>query len=428
MSLRYFIHILFKRKWYILTALLAAPLIALGILFFVEPVYVSKCKLEVHDRSSEEGPMSTRRSNIKDDVFIQAQIELIFTDQVLGKVVDKAGLVPDPPSRSYFARLTSYKSASKLSPELQRIEAIRLLRKRVIADEISPVVLNITAQMNTPELSQQVAKGVYEAYVEEFEKHQGENTQFKDYYEQRLKGLAEVIDECQRDMEEFSKQHPRATLGDAKPPQFTDKPPTLSIDPPARKSDGDNGVTRRDADLNPVQTIQNEIARLEVEAINLRPNNTPESYVMRTNQEKLTKARELFEKYRAQLTEQEALRIKWDGLVWKQATARESFAKVNEEYQRLLNKLATQNKSESTITVLDAPTFDPQAIFPKKSLILLGAAFIGLVLGLGMAYIAHVLDSTYHLPEDFAADTGIPVLAAIPYDRDLAHGIVLSAE
>src|ERR1043165_2161689 len=418
MSLRYFIHILFKRKWYILTALLAAPLIALAFLLFVEPVYVSRCKLEVHDRSSDADPLAPRRSNVKDDIFIQAQIELIFTDQVLGQVVDKAGLVPEPPSQCLLARFTGHQPPpSKLSPERQRIEAIRALKKRITVEAITPVVFTITAQMNTPELAQKVSSGIYEAYVEEFDRHRGEDTQFKQFYDQRLRTLDSARQQALKEMEDFRREHPR--LNGNGPDTLTVPDKVAPLIPDSPKQSGEN-FSQRASENNPVQTLQNEIAKLELEAIDIEKGNSKDSFAYRSIQERIAKGRALLDKYKKELTEPEVINLQYSGLQWKLETRQQSYQKVDDEYQKVLTSILTKSKSQGTISVLDHPTFDPQPILPKKTLILIAAAFVGLVLGLGMGYIAHVLDSTYHLPEDFAADTGLPVLAAIPYDRNLA--------
>src|SRR5436190_21492691 len=100
MSPRFFLHILFLRKWYILSSMCLAPVITVLFLVFVEPIYISKCKLQVVDRQDERDPTRVIKPTQKDDTYIQAQIDLIFTDAVMTKVLDKVQLIPTPPSQS----------------------------------------------------------------------------------------------------------------------------------------------------------------------------------------------------------------------------------------------------------------------------------------------------------------------------------------
>ncbi len=423
MSLRYFIHILFKRKWFILIALLLAPLAAGVILLFVEPVYVSNCKLEIHDRSNESDPLKTAKSNIKDDVFISAQVELIYTDRVMGKVIDKAGLIPEGPSQSIYARWSGQKTfESKYDPVRERIEIIRGLRnKHVKVDRMSPVVMSITSQMNTPELAQKVTRAVLDSFKEEFERMQSTDVQFEKLYVQRIKALDELIEECQKEMEEFNKLHPRDMAGGKDPLilPIPDQAGKISIIPnvAADKIPPNEMYVKRMAEISPVQSIMNEIARLEIEAINIEAQSGKDSYKYKVNQEKIAKNQSLLEEKKKELSEQEVLAVKYSALVWKLEDRRQTRKLINDEYQRAKGENERKMSTTANINIQDDPTVDPQPIFPKKAMVLIAATFIGLVLGLALAYLAHVLDTTYHLPEDFAADKGIQVLATIPIQQ-----------
>ena len=429
MSLRYFLHILFKRKWLILIALFMAPLIAAGVLVFAEPVFVSHCKLEVHDRSNPNDPMSTVKSTIKDDVFIQTQIDLIFTDRVMSRVVDEAGLIPTPPSQSIFARYAGAKyELSKYPPDRERIELIRALKSpaHIKADAMSSVVLNITAQMNTPELAQKLSAAVLHAYKDEFARLQGEDTQFEKFYTARLIAIDAEIAKCQREMEEFNRLHPRSTVPGTDPLQLPvpdqnkgnlvrPAQPNAEAIPPA----GGNLFNATPAEIGPVQLLMNEIAAREIELIDIESKNSMESYRYKSVAEKIEADRKLLEQYKQKLSDQQVLAVQYSYLIWKMDTLRQQRQKNSEDLLRVKNA-EMAGSTMATIKVQDDPTFDPQPIYPKKSLILIASVFIGLMLGLALAYIAHVLDSTYHLPEDFAADTGIPVLAAIPFEKTAA--------
>ncbi len=427
MSLRYILHILFKRQWLIIIALILAPLIAAGVLVFTEPVFVSRCKLEVYDRSNPNDPMGSARSQIKDDVFIQRQIELIFTDRVMSRVVDEAKLIPTPPSQSIFARYGGAKAAaSQYTPDRERIELIRALKSpaHVKADAINPQVMIITGQMNTPELSQQVCAAVLSAYKKELDRMQNEDDQFTKFYTARRAGIDAAIADCFKDMEDFNRLHPRDMISGVDPLQLPDnaKPGVIQSTKPTGetpKANDSPGYSPTPAEIGPVARLMNEIADREIELIQLKSKTSEDSYQYKSLLEKIVADRKLLEQYKEKLSQQQVLAVKWTGLQWKMDSLRQERQKINDDLAKQKNA-EMANSTKATIKIQDDPTFDPQPIYPKKALILIASVFIGLMLGLALAYIAHVLDSTYHLPEDFYSDTGIPVLAAIPFDKSLA--------
>ncbi|MEI6231958.1 MAG: Wzz/FepE/Etk N-terminal domain-containing protein [Planctomycetota bacterium] len=429
MSLRYLLHVLFKRQWLIIVALLAAPLIAGVVLVFTEPVYVSRVKLEVLDRSNANDPTASAKSTIKDDVFIQRQIELIFTDRLLSKVIDRAGLLPSPPSQSMYSRYMNAKPAvSKYTPERERIELIRALRNpaHVRADALNSVVLNITAQMNTPELAQKVSGALLEAYKEEFSRLQNVDSQFDEFYTKRKAALESAISDQQKEMEEFNKLHPR-DLAVGKDPLLLPSPD--QVKPGVLKSPNPGGeipinpdtsqFSTTPTELGPLQLLMNEIAAREIELINVEAHNSKDSYAYKSVAEKIERAKQKLESYKQKMSEQQVLAVKWSGMTWKMESLRQQHQKITDDLLKVKTKTITEGPI-GAIKVQDDPTYDPQPIYPKKVLYLVASVFIGLILGLALAYIAHVLDSTYHLPEDFYADTGIPVLATIPFDKSLA--------
>ncbi len=71
--------------------------------------------------------------------------------------------------------------------------------------------------------------------------------------------------------------------------------------------------------------------------------------------------------------------------------------------------------------MLDAPSVDIKPVYPKKKLTLISAMFVGFLLGLALAYLAHISDRTYHLTEDLAGDLRLPVLSAIPIMNLTSH-------
>ena len=413
MSPRYFLHMLLLRKWYILSAAILAPILAGAFLLFAEPVYVSKCKLQIVDRQDERDPTRAARPTLKDDTFIQAQIELIFTDAVMAKVLDKASLLPPPPSQSIIAKYAKLPpTSSEFSPERQRIEVIRELKKSITVEALSPVILILSARMNTPELAQSVSKAAYESYVEEFSRLQKESGELRKIYNDRLSAVQLLIDDTSRQLQEFQSKNATPSVGliPGTIPDTRPRTDTIAGNDPKL----DPVFLQGAREVNPLQKLNQEKVLLELELIKCSAKFAVNSYQCKNIREQIAECEKLIESYKKDLGKQNEMAVMERELNWRLESLHGSYNSILNDRDRIEGTMIVKESLKGTIMVLDQPTFDPLAVFPKKALTLLAAAFGGLVLGLSLAYIAHVLDSTYHLPEDFAADTGLPVLAAIP--------------
>lgn len=419
MSPRFFLHVIFLRKWFILSAFILTPILTLVFLLFTEPVFNSKCKLQVVDRQDERDPTRVMKPTQKDDTFIQAQIDLIYTDSLMGKVVDKAGLFPAPPKQSPFAKSFAAKwfppsqPGSEFSPERQRIETIRNVKKLIKVDAISPVIMNITTSMNTPELAQTTAKAVYDSYIEEFGRLQKESGEMRKVFEERLRSIQLLIDDAQAELRHFHAENPPTGVPTAVP-DLSVKPKLIDTPPSNGEANTNPSFMPGARELNPLQKINQEKAALELELIKLRASNSDDSFLVKRVLEQIDRYNKLAESYKSDLAKQNVMALKERELNWRLESLHASYNSIKGDFERAEGTQLIKELGKGTIMVLDPPTFDPQSVFPKRTIIMIAAIFGGLVLGLAMAYIAHVLDSTYHLPEDFSADTGIPVLAAIP--------------
>ncbi|MGK0185023.1 MAG: succinoglycan biosynthesis transport protein ExoP [Verrucomicrobiales bacterium] len=99
----------------------------------------------------------------------------------------------------------------------------------------------------------------------------------------------------------------------------------------------------------------------------------------------------------------------------------ESQATIYQEVLAQLNELqmATQIQ-QKLIGVRSAPTVSTSTVKPKKKLILVAGAFLGLALGCGLALLLQLLDRTYETGGDVEEDLGIPTLGGIPKDKSAA--------
>jgi uncharacterized protein involved in exopolysaccharide biosynthesis len=339
-------------------------------------------------------------------------------------------LVPPPPSQAPIARWLGWQpKASKLTPDLQRIEAIRELTngKAVQTEVLNPTVLLITSNMNTPELAQKVASSVFEVYKEEFERMQKDTADLVGVFKHQLDGLQKKIEDADAELQAFYKSNVNlpapGTPQLALPPKNSDTPSSAAAhgDNPGKNPKGET-FTPAPENVSPLLKLRQDIVQLKIDLIKIESKENKDSYAYRNAEKQLLADQALLVEEENKLGVQIAAADREQSLKWARDTYRNQFNTALSDFTRAEQNMKIRQQVSGAVTAQDEATFDPQPIFPKRTMLLIASAFIGLVLGLGLAYLAHVLDSTYHLPEDFSADTGLPVLAAIPYDATQVGG------
>ena len=105
------------------------------------------------------------------------------------------------------------------------------------------------------------------------------------------------------------------------------------------------------------------------------------------------------------------------------STLTRDYQKLNENYTALLAKQleaqmagrVEQRWKGDRFRMMDPANLPEKPYFPRPVLILALGAFVGLLVGLGVAMGAEYLDTTIKLPEDLTQAQAYPVLACIPH-------------
>ncbi len=92
-------------------------------------------------------------------------------------------------------------------------------------------------------------------------------------------------------------------------------------------------------------------------------------------------------------------------------------------YETILTRLketdVTQGLTKSPYRINEEPIINPIPVRPDRNQVMVSAAIMGLVGGLGLVFLLDKLDSTMRTVDDAEATFGLPVLAAVP-DSDLS--------
>lgn len=402
--MRQFLHILFFRKWLILVPLIAAPVVAGALLLFTQPTYVSNFKLWTKQREEESKLLRVQRKGTQEDIYAKVQTQIIESDRVLRAVVLETGLDIPARNRSPFARLIRTKRVQPhKNHETAIVEAIKALRKNVKVDILNPEVIAVSVKMNNSKLAQEVAQALIDSYRNEYmEILLQEINEYEKFLSQRLKELDQQVRLKESELIVFERDNPCAMTEPRKTGKGDGKNPSILF-------------VREMGDMSPVPMLLKRLADLEMRRNEIALTAGPHSLALRNIDKKIAADRKLLDGYRKTLSRQANLAVDHNRLRWSLEQARSHYTRIAEEYHKILISRGSKVRQISSITTLDAPTFDAQPVAPKKKMTILSAMFLGLLVGMALAYIGHLLDRTYHLPEELAKDVKIPVLATIPY-------------
>ena len=69
MAIRQLLYLLIKHKWLIVLPVIGAPVLAITLLLFVEPAYVSSCKLWTKERQEGSQLLRVQRPGMQETTF-----------------------------------------------------------------------------------------------------------------------------------------------------------------------------------------------------------------------------------------------------------------------------------------------------------------------------------------------------------------------
>ncbi len=167
--------------------------------------------------------------------------------------------------------------------------------------------------------------------------------------------------------------------------------------------------------LGQVSDIERKLSELELKESELLQEYTPEHPTVqsvRRSRAQLQEERRKLEKQLKQLPEREAkfLELSRDAEV------------ANELYVQLLNRSqeleVTKAGTTASVHIVDAAYAPPTPTGPERMRILLIAILVGVLLGVGLAFLRNALRLRIRDPETIEQRSGLPLYATIPHSRE----------
>ena len=172
-------------------------------------------------------------------------------------------------------------------------------------------------------------------------------------------------------------------------------------------------------EYNPLPAVLKEQALLKMQRNRLATTSTETNPELQRLDKAITGNLELIDHYRDDLSKQAQLGVRYDNLKWGLKEMRHRFAYAVSELDKVQITRGTRIQEASVVSILQATVTDPVAIAPKKKMSLIISTVLGTIIGLALAYLTDLCDSTFHLPQELARRVEMPVVAV--FCRNSSH-------
>ncbi len=463
-----------KRRWTVLTAFCVLFVTVLAGSIEEKPVYRAKALIEIDkENPSVANPQEMFLLDEVSDAYLETQYKVLASDDLAERVIHQLGLdrrAEFLPSSHFWPWSASVIPAipppngSAAAPDLSVRETVLThFRDRL---DVRPIrrsrAVELRFDSQDPELAARAVNAVAENYVKKNLEARWDATQkASEWLSLQLKDLKAKLEKSEDDMQKYAAENNLLYL-------VTDKGDTESIvnqsvreiqeeltkaeaDRIEKESlfrlvqSGDYGSLPGVFDNKLLQDLSVRLADLQRQHAELAATFTEDYPKVKETQSQIAEIQESLERERWRAAEKISndyfAALRREKLVRQAFAERQAQANLIAEksvqygilsrevdsnktlYDGLLERLkdagASAGLNDSNIRIVDPGTVPYKPIAPNYPLNLGLAAFLGLGLGVGMAFLKEHLDQTIRYSEDVFHFLGVPVLGFIPSYRAL---------
>ena len=448
--LDYFI-ILRKHQWMILTFLLTVVTIVTIASFKMKPVYLASARVEVDRESYNTLPFQDNNSfdmSVDLDNYIETQIKILESETLAMKTIRSMDLPRYPEFGGNPGELVTLGPNQKEPPILGAflgaLSVVRVPDSRLIE-------VQFAAQ--DPQLAAQVVNAHVQNFIEaNLQSHYDATMRASDFLRSELEDLRAKMEKSEQDEVVYERQNQiwmvdanqntttqkladlSKTLTDIQT-QLAQKEATYQLAHSANAESltavlGNSAVQdlvkkKSDLDVQYIEALNQfgpnypKVQRLKAEETDLQKqlDNTKQGMIHQIDTDyRETQAREaLLER---DLNRQEVLADNMAQKLVEYNLLKHDAESDKELYDGLLQKLKEAGISaglrSSNIRVVDPALVPSTPARPQKSRNILLAFLVGIVGGVGIAFLREYLDNTVKSPDDILHLTGLPSLAVVP--------------
>jgi polysaccharide biosynthesis transport protein len=454
-----------KRRWTVLSILLATFTIATIATWKQKPVYRAEALLEIQKENANIPTVQElfQLENVSDN-YLETQYKVLQSETLARRVIDQLHLERDtefnPPKNSWLhakAHAASRGSGSRVDPDVEQT-VLREFKDRL---SIEPVrrsrLVQISFESQDPQVAAQVVNVLSNSYIQgNLESRWTAAQKASEWLSEQLQSFKAKLEKSEDDLQAYAQRNGLLFLETEKGDtenivnerlrQLQDELTKAQAERYAKESlyrlteTSDFGALPGVVDNKLMQELTARLADLERQKAALSPTFTDDYPKMkqiqsqidevsrRLDEERKRAAQEIVDDYDAATRREELVRQAFDQQQAQANQVAERAVQYNilkrevdtnkQLYEGLLQRLkeagVSAGMNASNINVVDAAVPPTRPVRPRPVLNLGLALLLGLGCGIGVAFLQEHLDNTLKNSEDIERVLRVPALALIP--------------
>jgi len=452
-----YLRILRKHRWLILTFLLTVVTLVAIATFKMKPVYQATARLEIDRDAPVIAPFQGADSDdIYEDLenYIETQSKILQSDTLALKTIRSTGLAESPAFGGTPNSDTQIPELSANQPPMLRPAILGEFEGSLSVKRVpNSRLLDVSFESTDPQLAAKVLNAHLKNYIEEnFTSHLASTNDASHYFQDQLAELKEKVQRSEDARLQYERDNQIWEI-DEKENITTDKLGQIDKEltdaqadrikkeadyKMAQGGDMDSIPAVRDSVL--IQTLtskQSELRQELADALNRTGPNFPQVQRLQEQvkqldslvaNEKKSIVGRIDEEYQAAVQREQLLKNSLEQqkketndmgekLVQYNILKRDadSYKQLYEGLQQKLNEAeVSAGLHSSNIRIVDSAMIPSAPARPNKSRNILLAIIVGLIGGVGIAFLREYLDNTVKTPDDIEMMTKLPSLAVVP--------------
>ena len=460
-----------KRIWLVLTTFFVVLTPVAIWVFWQKPLYRAHTLLEIQKESRDIlTAQDLFAPDVVSDTYLETQYKILESDSLVGRVTDELGLdhVPEfvhSSWRSWWRQKTSSK-AQLLAAQGALSEPDAAAKQRALALvqdrlDVLPIrrsrLVEVSFDSQDPELAARVVNSLASIYIEQANESRLEALRkASQSLSRQLADERTKLEESETALQTFARKNNLVFLetGGGNKENLVDERIRQLQEELTRAQEariekesiynlvqpGDNASLPGVFESKPIQDLTVQLADLERQLAQVTTTFTPDYPKAQQLQNQINAIQAALSRERnhaaEQITNQYVAALKWEQLARHELEQQQQWAygdaKQFAEYDRLKREVDTnQNLYDSLLQHLKEAGFSPELkaseirvvdpatppqspASPKVALNLGLAAMLGLLLGVGLAFLTESMDKTFKNPEEMESFLGSALLASVP--------------
>jgi capsular exopolysaccharide synthesis family protein len=447
--LRAYWHILFKRRWTVLTVAIVLTILVGIVSFRMQPAYEATARLAVEAEGPEiQSFYDLYHMTNTDDAFLQTQVNILQSDNLAWQTIRQTDLGEHA---EFSSVVRPDEPGHDLNVEQNRL--IRAFRNHLrVALMRNSHMIEVTFESTDPKLAAGVANALVGNYIEySFHTKYDATRQASGWMEQQLDELKAKVEKSQQALVDYERQNAIVNVGD-KQNVVEQRLADLSKDLTGAQSDRlqkqalDELVSANESQVallaqsELLEKLEERAAELKTQYADAQEQYGPNFPKVVRLRDQVAEIQSLIDKertrmmgrihhdYRAAKAREELLTAavaaeklevgKLSQLLIQHNILQREFDTNQQLYDKLLQRLKDATVSAglhaTNIHAVDRALVPSVPVRPKKLLNLGIAMLVGMILGITLAFVEEGLDNSIKNAEDIERLIGTPTLAIVP--------------